>query len=88
MLKMFPLISSALSTVASGPAPDLAAVAVDPSALADRIGVVRWTAAIDLREARAFALATGGGLVSIPDPATNERVRCLRNSRSLGLAGR
>lgn len=85
MSRVFPLISSALSAVASGPAPDLAAVAVDPSASADRVGVVRWTAAIDLREARAFALATGGSLVAIPDPATNDRIRCLRNSRTLGL---
>jgi hypothetical protein len=79
------LLSGYPAAVASGQVAELAVFAADDPPRSSRVAIVRWTAAVDRSDARDFALAMGGDLVSVSNRADNDRLRCLRNSRILGL---
>lgn len=79
------LIQAIVSGTAAAADPDLVAIPDGPGPAGSLTAIVRWTGPVDAGVARAFAVATGGELVSIPDAKANEDLRCLRAAAALGL---
>jgi hypothetical protein len=79
------LIQAIVSGAAAAADPDLVVLSDGPGRAGSLTGIVRWTGPVDGEMARAFAVATGGELVSISDAKANEHLRCLRAAAALGL---
>ena len=79
------LIQAIASGAAAAADPDLVVIPDGRGRAGNLTGIVRWTGPVDAGVARAFAVATGGELVSISDAKANENLRCLRAAAALGL---